>query len=36
MIAFILPNEKGSEPLQNYYVTVRDVESQTGIDFVHC
>jgi endonuclease G, mitochondrial len=36
MIAFILPNEKGTEPLQHYIVTVRDVESQTGIDFFHC
>ena len=36
MIAFILPNKKGTEPLQSYVVTVRDVESQTGIDFFHC
>ena len=36
MIAFILPNEKGSELLQSYVVTVRDVESQTGIDFFSC
>src|SRR5664280_2065883 len=27
MIAFILPNEKGTGPLQSYVVTVRDVES---------
>jgi endonuclease G, mitochondrial len=36
MIAFILPNAKGSEPLQSYVVTVRDVESQAGIDFFPC
>jgi endonuclease G len=36
MIAFILPNEKGLKPLSDYVVTVRDVESQTGIDFFHC
>ncbi|MGD0581503.1 MAG: DNA/RNA non-specific endonuclease [Bacteroidales bacterium] len=36
MIAFILPNEKGTGPLQSYVVTVRDVESQTCIDFFPC
>jgi len=32
-IGFILPNEKSSEPLQNYAVTIDKVESFTGIDF---
>lgn len=33
MIAFILPNEKSSKPLESFVVTVDKVESFTGIDF---
>lgn len=33
MIALVLPNEKGSAPLQSYTVTVDVVEFATGIDF---
>ena len=33
MIAFMLPNEKGRNPLQNYVVSVDSIESLTGIDF---
>ena len=33
MIAFILPNEKSSKPLQDFVVTVDFVENITGIDF---
>lgn len=32
-IGFILPNSKSSTPLQEYAVTVDDVEVFTGIDF---
>lgn len=32
-IGFILPNSKGSKPLQEYAVTINDVEEFTGIDF---
>lgn len=33
MIAFLLPNEKGVKPLQEYQVSVDYVESLTGLDF---
>nr|WP_321289379.1 DNA/RNA non-specific endonuclease [uncultured Sunxiuqinia sp.] len=33
MIAFILPNEKSSKDLSQFFVTVDSVESVTGIDF---
>ena len=33
MIALLLPNEKGRNPLQTYMVSVDSVESVTGIDF---
>jgi len=33
MIALILPNEKGTKPLQSYVVSVDEVEALTGIDF---
>lgn len=33
MIALLLPNEKGKNPLQTYVVSVDSVESLTGIDF---
>ena len=33
MIAFLLPNEKGTKPLQEYVVSVDSLESLTGIDF---
>ncbi len=33
MIALVLPNEKSSQPLQKFVVTVDHVESITGIDF---
>jgi len=33
MIALILPNEKGTQPLQSYVVSVDEVEKLTGIDF---
>lgn len=33
MIAFILPNEKGTAPVSNFVVTVDSVERVTGIDF---
>ena len=33
MIALILPNEKGTEPLQSYVVSVDKVEQLTGVDF---
>jgi endonuclease G len=33
MIALLLPNEKGRNPLQTYVVSVDSVESLTGIDF---
>jgi endonuclease G, mitochondrial len=36
MIAFILPNEKGTEPIQDYVVTVDSVQKVSGIDFFHC
>src|SRR5664280_1062977 len=36
MIAFILPNEKGVKPLQEYVVTVDSIQKVTGIDFFHC
>jgi len=36
MIAFILPNEKGTKPLQNYVVTVDSVQKITGINFFYC
>ena len=36
MIAFILPNEKGIKPLQDYVVTVDSVQKVTDIDFFHC
>lgn len=32
-IAFILPNEKSSLPLQNFVVTIDSVEKLTGLDF---
>lgn len=33
MIAFILPNEKSSKPLESFVVSVDEIESRTGIDF---
>jgi len=36
MIAFIVPNEKGIKPLQDYVVTVDSVHEVTGIDFFPC
>jgi endonuclease G len=33
MIALVLPNEKGTRPLQSYVVSVDKVEELTGIDF---
>jgi endonuclease G len=33
MIALILPNQKGTQPLQSYVVSVDKVEQLTGIDF---
>lgn len=33
MIAFILPNEKGTQTLDAYVLPVDEVEAQTGIDF---
>ncbi len=36
MIAFIIPNEKGSKPLPDYVVSVSDVEKLTGINFFPC
>jgi endonuclease G len=33
MIAFLIPNEKSTKPLQTYVVSVDSVESLTGIDF---
>ena len=36
MIAFILPNEKGLKPLQDYVVTVDSVQKVTGIHFFPC
>jgi endonuclease G len=36
MIAFILPNEKGMKPLQDYVMTVDSVYEITGIDFFPC
>ena len=33
MLGFVLPNEKGIHPLQNYIVTVDSIENITGIDF---
>ncbi|HEY5123115.1 MAG TPA: DNA/RNA non-specific endonuclease [Ignavibacteria bacterium] len=36
MIAFILPNEKSAKQLNEYVVTVRDVERLRGIDFFPC
>ena len=33
MIAFILPNQKSSEPLQSFVVAVDELEQRTGIDF---
>lgn len=33
MIAFLLPNEKSSKPLESFVVTVDEIESRTGIDF---
>jgi endonuclease G len=33
MIAFLIPNEKTTKPLQTYVVSVDYVESITGIDF---
>jgi endonuclease G, mitochondrial len=33
MIAFLIPNEKSTKPLQSYVVSVDSVESLTGIDF---
>ena len=35
MIAFILPNDVGTKPLQNYTVTVDSVQKVTNIDFFH-
>lgn len=32
-IGFILPNEKSDEPLENFAVTVDEVERQTGLNF---
>lgn len=32
-IGFILPNEKGTQPVQSYAVSIDDVEEFTGIDF---
>src|SRR5664279_5324976 len=36
MIAFILPNEKGMKPLQDYVVIVDSTQKVTGIDFFPC
>jgi endonuclease G len=36
MIAFILPNEKGTKQLSEYVVTVDSVHNVTGIDFFPC
>ena len=33
MIAFLIPNEKSTKPLQSYVLSVDSVESLTGIDF---
>ena len=33
MIGFILPNERGTRPIENYVVSVDSVEVITGIDF---
>jgi endonuclease G len=33
MIALVLPNQKCSNPLESYVVSVDHVEDQTGIDF---
>jgi endonuclease G, mitochondrial len=33
MVAFLIPNEKSTKPLQTYVVSVDSVESLTGIDF---
>jgi len=33
MIAFIIPNEKSTKPLQYYFVSVDNLEKITGIDF---
>ena len=33
MIAFLLPNEKSTKPLQEYVVSVDSLENLTGIDF---
>ena len=35
MIAFIMPNQKIDEPIQEYIVSVNDVEKLTGIDFFY-
>ncbi len=34
-IAFILPNERSTEALSNFAVTIDEVERVTGIDFFH-
>ena len=33
MIAFILPNENSTKPLQTFVVSVDSLENLTGIDF---
>ncbi|MGL4982773.1 MAG: DNA/RNA non-specific endonuclease [Treponemataceae bacterium] len=35
MIAFILPNEKSSQPLESFVVSVDELEKRTNIDFFH-
>lgn len=35
MIGFVLPNEKGTQPLESYVVNVDSVEVLTGINFFH-
>ena len=32
-IAFLMPNEKSVEPIQNYTVSIDDIEELTGLDF---
>jgi len=33
MIGLILPNKSGATPLSQYFVTVDEIEKETGIDF---
>ncbi|MEL6926966.1 MAG: DNA/RNA non-specific endonuclease, partial [Bacteroidota bacterium] len=34
-IAYIMPNETSSRPIDDYAVSIDEVEAQTGIDFFH-